>query len=203
MSIDDICLLTIRDGRNEVHERARNSVMRSLPEFEYGVLVDDHEHKLGFAGAIKEGWRQILETDARWVFHCELDFTFKRRVPIDRMRDLLVQQPHLAQVSLKRQAWNEQEIAAGGIVELNPDDFHEKRNDDLVWTEHCRYFTTNPSLYSVRMCELGWPQEARSEGLFTRRVLDSIPKAMFAIWGAKFASPMVHHIGVERAGHGY
>jgi hypothetical protein len=131
-----------------------------------------------------------------------MDFTFNDPVDISGMIGLLERHPHLAQVSLKRQPWSEEEHAAGGIVERNPDDFTEQQDEQAVWTEHRRYWTTNPSVYSTRWCRLGWPQARYSEGLFTHKLLAD-PMLRFAIWGAKHDAPRVHHIGEARTGVGF
>lgn len=195
-------LLLITDGRDEVHQRAVASLNECLPPPGAFVMVDDRDHELGFAGAVAEGWRRVLETDAEWVFHCEGDFIFHAPIPISRMIALLERRPYLAQVAMKRQAWNPAEIEAGGVVELHRDDFEERSDEGATWTEHRRFWTTNPSVYSTRLCRLGWPEVPESEGMFTHRLLED-PLLRFAFWGAKFDPPTVEHIGLARAGHGY
>lgn len=197
-----VCFLLIGDGRDEVHERSKVSVQEMLPKPDALVVVDDSDHSRGFAGAIAEGWARVLQTGADWVFHVELDFLFTEPVELRQMVWVLNRHPELAQLSLKRQAWNEREKAAGGIIEADPDDFTEVTEYGYVWTEHRRYWTTNPSLYSARFCEMGWPQESESEGRFTHQLLDADPNLRFGIWGSKFAPPKVEHVGV-RAGVGY
>lgn len=194
-----VCLLLIHDGRHDYLERTLASAQERLPAFDQRVIVDDSRHELGFAGAIRHGWDQI-ETD--WVFHLEGDFTFNGNVPVAAMIELLERRSHLAQVALKRQPWNDEEKAAGGIVELHPDDFTERTDGHAVWTEHRRFFTTNPSVYSARLCRRGWPQQPHSEGVFTHQLLRD-PRLRFAFWGAKHAPPLVEHIGAVRAGVGY
>lgn len=189
-----LCLMVIDDGREDYLERCLAS---HVPDAAFTVKVSDPDHVLGFAGAIQRGWEQVLATGAEWVFHLESDFTLDERVPLQRMIALLEALPHLAQVSLKRQAVNEREKAAGGIVEADPDDFTDRDG----WTEHRRYFTTNPSVYSTRLCERGWPQQAHSEGVFTHQVLAD--DLSFAIWGQKSDPPKVTHIGERRTGTGY
>jgi hypothetical protein len=208
-----VALLLISDGRHDYLERTLASLttalgFRSEHELRQSftgdgnqwVHVRDDDHLLGFAGAIAKGWNQV-RTDH--VFHVEADFVFSDRMPaLGEMIDLLQRQPQLAQVALKRQPWNAEERVAGGIVELHPDDFTERHDDYAVWTEHRRFFTTNPSVYSSRLCRIGWPQEPQSEGMFTHRLLRD-PLLRFAFWGAKLDPPRVEHIGAERAGVGY
>lgn len=193
-----VALLAISDGRHDYHERSLKSALRFLPQFEQYVFVDDPNHELGFAGAIERGWAQIT---TKWVFHLELDFTLDWPVDISGMMYLLTTHPVLAQIALKRQPVNAEEVAAGGIVELHPDDFEERERLGFVWTQHGRFFTTNPCFYRADLCQKGWPQEANSEGVFTHRLLEE--ERRFAFWGRKFERPKCTHIGDERTGSGY
>jgi hypothetical protein len=197
-----VAFLLISDGRADYKERTLDSAKESLPEPEHFIDVEDSSHELGFAGAIQAGWNQVIETDAEFVFHCEGDFLFGRPVPIERMVAVLERRPHLAQICLKRQAWNAQEKAAGGIVELNPDIYTQHVDRGDIYTSHRNCFSTNPCLYSAALCHQGWPQVEHSEGAFTHRLLED-PEVRFAFWGAKFDPPLVEHIGVARAGKGY
>lgn len=198
------CLLIIGDGRDEYHERSVASAEQHLPIglFDVCVVVDDREHKLGFAGAIQHGWDQALDAGADWIFHLEADFTFNQSVPLAQMIAALELHPELAQIALKRQPWNDNERAVGGIVEQHPDDYEEIAAGPLTLSVHRRCFTTNPCLYPARIARLGWPQEQHSEGVFTGRLLRD-PHARFAFLGGKFDPPRVEHIGDTRAGNGY
>lgn len=193
-----VCLLAIDDGREDYLTRTMNFLGGRADE---QVIVTDDDHSLGFCGAIREGWEQVLQTGCDYVFHVESDFTFNEEPPVNEMVALVERYPYLAQVSLKRQPCNPDEEAAGGIVEVAPDDFTERRDADFVWTEHRKYWTTNPAVYHRRYCEVGWPQKHHSEGLFTHKLLTD-PLLRFAIWGAKYDPPRVEHLGV-RVGNGY
>lgn len=193
--------LLIHD-RPEYKELTLASAREKLPEPDVFIEVDDTEHKLGFAGAIQEGWERCAHVGVDYVFHCEGDFTFNVLIPIYRMAFVLERNPHLAQLALKRQAWSEPEKAAGGLVEAAPKDYAQRTQYGDVWTEHRRFWTTNPSLFPVGFCYQGWPQVERSEGIFTHRLLED-PEVQFGYWGAKFDAPRVTHIGDVRSGHGY
>lgn len=193
-----VCLLLVDDGREDFLDRALEALGGRADQ---EVIVRDDDHSLGFAGAVREGWERVLETGCEWVLHWETDFTPNEDPPVNEMVALLRMQPHLAQVSLKRQPCNSDEERAGGIVELHPDDFTERTEAGVTWTEHRRYWTTNPSVFHRRFCEVGWPQEPCSEGVFTHKLLAD-PMLRFAIWGGKFDPPMVTHHGI-RAGVGY
>jgi hypothetical protein len=196
-----IHLLTIGDGRDEVHDRSWASLQEQLPlPVASHFVVDDRDHELGFAGAIRHGWENV-PADADYVAHCELDFIYHAPIPLDRMCAVLKRRPYLAQIALKRQPINEAELAAGGIVETDPDSFEQIVDGGDIWTEHRRCFSTNPCVYPAALCRQGWPQESESEGKFTHRLLGD-PKVRFAFWGAKLDAPLVEHIGV-RCGVGY
>ena len=197
-----VCALLIGDGRTEIHERSHASLTENLPRFDAAVVIDDSDHSLGFAGVIAEGWRQVLETGAEWVFHAELDFTYRQPVPLEAMVGVLREQKHLAQMALLRQPWNDAEKAAGGVIQVRPDEYEQRVVGGTIWTEHRVCFTTNPSVYSTNLCRHGWPQVEHSEGVFTHRLLED-PNVRFAFWGGKNDEPLVDHIGVERVGVGY
>lgn len=202
-----ICLLIIDDGREDYLDRCLESAARYLPPMEACVMVDDSGHELGFAGAVQAGWEAVLASGCEWVFHLESDFVFSEPVPLASMQTIL-RADGAAQISLQRQAWNEREKAAGGIVAADPDDFEDR---SLVFEEgtrrveeylsHRRYFTTNPSLYRSSLCMRGWPQVEHSEGVFTHQLLADGQR--FLIYGGRGRAPLCHHIGEERAGHGY
>lgn len=197
-------VLTIRDGRDDVHERSIESLQLHCPVPDEHVVVDDSEHDLGFAGAIAEGWRRVaaLDTDVDYVFHHEADFLFTQRVEIEAMARVLDAHPHLAQLVLKRQPWNDQERDAGGIVEMWPDEYVQRVHAGHLFTEHRLHWSTNPGLYPVGWCQQGWPQSAGSEQAWTERLVEAAD-VRFAYWGAKYDPPLVEHIGVERTGRGY
>jgi hypothetical protein len=196
-------VLLIHDGRHDYRDRTLESAKHNLPEPDHFIEIDDSAHELGYAGAIAEGWRRVVaETDAEYLLHLEGDFLFEAPVPVDRMIGLLERTPALTQIVLKRQPWNAEEKRAGGIVELHPNDFRQRTDRGDVYTEHRKFWSSNPSVYSTGFCNQGWPQVPQSEGIFTHRLLED-PDVRFALWGAKFDPPRVTHIGEERTGTGY
>lgn len=167
--------------------------------------------RLGFGGAIASTWRRLAaRSAARFVFHLEADFTFDRPVDLDELAAVLDARPYLVQLALRRQAWNADERAAGGVIERHPMAYTEIRDDaGRAWLEHRLFFTTNPSLYRRTLCRLPWPTGPHSEGRFTLNVVDSglpgVPAeaVRFGYWGARDSAPAVTHIGHERKGVGY
>lgn len=196
------------------------------------LLADPRWHvvpwgeRRGFGGTIAGAWKLLTSSaldaaEARFVYHLEDDFLHNEPPDLAAMMAVLDAHPNLVQLSLKRQPWNDIEIAAGDFVRVAPDDYTENHLDavramaldvergarggitDYVWTEQRRFFTTNPSLYRRELCAVGWPGDLEhSEGRFSHRLMED-PDVRFGIWGRKFDPPRVHHIGEHRVGNGY
>ena len=90
-----------------------------LPVDVHVHVVDDTEHRLGMAGAVRAAWAWALEQDADYLLHVEEDFRFID-LPLRAMQFVLERHQHLAQVVLKRQPWSDEEKRAGGQMETNP-----------------------------------------------------------------------------------
>lgn len=154
----------------------------------------------GFAGAIQSAWEQV---DGDWIVHWEDDFVLKEKVNVASFVAVMRDNPDVVQMALKRQPWNEAEKAAGGFIEMSPYDYIEKTDGKHTWTEHRKFFTTNPSVYRGSLIKRGWPNVPESEGVFGASLFRDEPNARAAYWGGKFEAPKVEHIGIERAGNGY
>ena len=133
--------------------------------------VDDSDHELGFAGAIAEGWRRVLETDADWVFHLEADFIFQRPVPLDRMiagaETAPGARPGGAQAPAVERAERLPAVSSRSARRLP-----QRVEGGDIWTEHRVVFTDEPELYPAALCRQPWPQEPKSEGVLTQAVED-------------------------------
>lgn len=195
-----ICLMKIGDGRDEYHERAQASIASRLDyTFDQVVVVDDREHRLGFAGAIQHGWEQV-HTD--FVFHMEMDFEFNWNVDLEPIIQTLEERRYLTQIALLRGPVNDSERDAGGIIQQNPGSFEQvEMPDGRAWVEHSRFFTTNPCVYPSWIVERGWPQRAESEGHFGMQLFEEDNMRRSAFWG--HGEQWVRHVGDERAGKGY
>ncbi len=234
-----IALLVMTDGRDGLLERtiasARENLLGNITERWIhddggGPLHSaylDHQYpdyeqicmnanfqtpRRGFGGAIDAAWRHLARySTADYVFHLEDDFTFNRPVDLDAMASVLSSRPMLAQMALRRQAWNDSERAAGGVIEQNPEAYQQYVCRDLgrlEWLEHDLFFTTNPCLYPRRGAGHGqwtvldpWPSGPESEGRYGIRLREA--GYLFGFWGRREDAPWVHHIGDARAGHGY
>jgi hypothetical protein len=166
-------------------------------------LISPAIKRQGFGGAIRHAWNHVRNLREPFVFHLEDDFTFNRRVDVDDMAFMLAGQPHLVQLALRRQPWNDAELAAGGIIEQHPADYLQVMDmRGRYWLEHRRFFTTNPSIYRRSLTRRAWPDGENSEGRFTHELLAD-PNLRFALWGRRDDTPWVEHIGHQRAGTSY
>lgn len=229
-----VALLVMTDGRADLLHRAVESARTSLrgpgpdelwmhddsgddgyraklayryPDF---IQLGDGRRR-GFGGAIAHAWRQMAaRSDADFVFHLEDDFVFRRPVLTGALATILVDRPHIVQMALRRQPWNDEERAAGGIVEQHPGDYVEETSRGYRWLEHRRFWTTNPSLYRMSLARnAAWPSGPHSEGRFGLALLEhgspeaAGPDVRFGYWGGRDSGEAVDHIGHSRVGSGY
>lgn len=161
----------------------------------------------GFGGAIRRAWKYLKETkqpEDKYIFHLEEDFTFNEIISIEDMKKDMADS--VVQSALKRQPWNQAEIEAGGVMELNPSAYKQQGNN----FHHRLFFTTNPSLYRYDLVNGGWPQDPYSEGKFWHGILSEglpynnlNPDLLQCIYYRGYKE-LVTHIGVDRAnGFGY
>lgn len=221
-----IALLVITDGRTDCITKTVSSALSNLdgpiaerwmyddsgdpnhrawlaktfPEFE---LIYHPDGRQGFGGAIRTAWAHLrANSTADYIFHLEDDFTFNRSVPLDDMMEILDEERHLAQVALRRQAWNSAEKAAGGVIEVSPDSYIDHTGHFTSYLRHSLFWTTNPSLYRRRLIhDHDWPTGEQSEGRYTALLREHGYE--FAYLGERSEPPWVHHIGDQRAGTGY
>lgn len=220
----NFALLVFTDGRFDCLTKTLDSFRRNMgfDLFDQRVIIDDSadpeyrerllqavesdfrvvsaERRRGFAGAVQAGWNEVKPW-VDYIFHLEDDFVLEGEVDINDLADLMERESHITQVALLRQAWNEREREAGGIIQADPDDFHFLCDNDCDWIEHRKFWTTNPSLYPRWVTRRGWPQGDHSEGRFGVELFSQDPSRVSAFWGD--GEPWVTHIGDERVGTGY
>lgn len=235
MPTDQIALLVVTDGRDDYLRRCVASLDQLIGPIGEWWMHDDTGDDLyrselvrrypwfrqigsgprrGCAGAFQECWRQLRENStAEYVFLIEQDFVFPRRIDLAGMVGLLAERPHLAEVALRRQPWNEVEKAAGGIVESHPDWYRDMADDQgRQWLEHRAFFTTNCPVFRRSLLDVPWPAHQAgcySEGTFHQRLMrDGTPEVpgdqvAYAYWGSRDSGVWVEHIGQERVGKDY
>jgi len=180
----------------------RAALVKNYPQ--YTLIGHPSGERQGFSGAVRTAWAALkAESMATHVFHLEDDFTFNRPVDLEDFTNILGKRPNLCQVACLRQAWNAEEIRAGGVIERQPENFVSHLDkEDRCWLEQDMFFTTNPSVYRMNLLhQFDWPEGEQSEGRFTALVKGAGYK--FAYWGAPEDGPLVHHIGQHRHGEGY
>lgn len=228
MDLPHITLLTPTNGRVEYFTRAIASARENLiDQIAHAVIVvnsdagqdfvewveqetrgltpevDVIESEPGFCKAIQAGWSHIAKLETDFVFHLEDDYEFAEKTDLSSLVAILTRHPELIQVSLKRQAWNSAEQAAGGLLEAWPDGlFVEHCDGEPAYIAHRVWFTTNPSLYRRSLLERGWPDGPNCEGIFTVSLWQD-GEIYSAIFGKKDDPPRVIHIGEQRTGTGY
>lgn len=236
-AIDDItiAMIIIGDGRDEYLQRCVASLNHIHGPITERWMYDDTGNdayrktlgqryprwahinggpRQGCAGAFQQVWDQVGNlTSAKYVFLIEQDFEFHRVIDLNEMAALLEQRPHLVEVALRRQPWNEQEKAAGGIVEWHPDWYADKRDEHgREWLEQRMFFTTNCPLFRTTLFNSPWPphQPGRySEGTFHHQLMANgtaeVPgdQVTYAYWGSRASGTWVQHIGEHRIGTGY
>lgn len=171
--------------------------------FNFDVVYDDH--RKGFAGAVRGAWKFLSQLPTHFpefIVHLEDDFLFNRQVDIQAMIDVLESRPYLKQMALRRQPWNVQEKAAGGVVEHRRREFTEVTDGPHTWLEHRCFFTCNPSIYRRSLTSMGWPLGSRSEWRLTKQLLQK-RDTRFGYFGGFDSGEACFHIGNERKGKGY
>lgn len=174
------------------------------------TIVSHPAGRQGFGGAIRtvRAWLDENTTEP-WQFASEDDFRFERKVDLAAMIQVMEDRPYLTQMALVRQAWNQQEIDAGGLLEANPSAYSQHTDGVNWWLQHRLFFTTNASLFRRSLLSLGWPEGDGSEGRFHLQLMqDGTPERAgrdlwSGYWGQRTDGPWIHHIGMERAGYGY
>jgi hypothetical protein len=169
-----------------------------------------HDQRVGFCGTVGDAWKfaaddvfgPLPDTPPPWVFWLEDDFVFNRTVPLVDLAYTMERQEQLVQISLLRQPVSDEEKAAGGYLNIDPERFTRRGSGQVAWLEHQAFWTTNPSLFRTEVAQLlEWPSgEDHCEGVFTHRLLDARPDVTFGVWGV--GEPWVEHLG-ERVGVGY
>ena len=217
-----VCLILMTDGRKDLLRRTVDSFQNLEGKVTRRIIHDDSGDlgymewlwetyptyevtgggRLGFAGAYKHAWESLVGVKERYVFSTEDDLIIERPVNLDDMAAVLDANPHIAQMALRRQAWNTAEEQAGGVVETNPDAYDDKYDGLDHWLEHRLFFTTNASLFRTELCERGWPEGAESEGRFSADLFTD-PDVRCGYWGARTDPPWIRHVGNQRAGTGY
>jgi hypothetical protein len=208
-----IALLIFHEGRNEYLERTLSSFVENvMPIPEHSLIVNDSYDKSGIEiaqnfgvkkaihtgggsgifRAIEKAWQYARENwpDVEYVFHQENDFTYNEKIPVDQMLRVL-QNEHVMQVALKRQAWYPNERKRGGFMEMNPKAYVNYNINGVDIVTHREFFTNNPSIYRLD----NMPENYMNEYLIRKHFAAIDPKYTCTFLGKRQDAPKVTHIG--------
>lgn len=211
-------LLVLTDGRREYIQRTIPSALSEIEGLNGPKFIQDdsgdeeyrqwlrltfpnfelfyNENRQGQGASINSAWKQMKEYEFDYVFHLEDDFTFNRPVVLRDLAQVLENNPHVYQMALRRQAWNHEEIQAGGVIERWPTEFTQEDG----WISHRMFYTFNPHLHRRSLINRTLHTGDKAEGLFVSDLFESDPEARFGYWGQKTDNPWVLHIGARRKG---
>lgn len=218
-----IALLLTTDGRRACIEQTIPSLLKHVSGFDGPRLIFDDSGdesyrrwlaerfdgfdvigagpRLGQGHSLRRAWTYLADyLNSDWVFHCEDDFVFERYIDLRDLVKVLRERDYLQQMALIRQPWFPGEVAAGGIVERDPDAYEAVSAGESAWLEHRLWFTLNPCLYRRELCKRERPVGRRHEWRFSRELCED-PTVRFGLWGD--GEPWIRHIGGYRAGEGY
>ncbi len=215
------CLLVFHDGRHDYLRRALASLSRHVvfPERPHRILIDDmpagreeaelrriaaqydfdrlvlHDANVGIEASVQQAWADLPEP-TEYVFHLENDFVFLRRIDVADLVAVLAD-PAIVNVSLLRQPWYDDEIAAGGLMRTHPERFAPARVRGIDVVLHREYFGHNPGLY-----RRAYARQMAGYGEYSYRdlLLREDPARRFAILGRLGDRHRVLHIGERKTG---
>ncbi len=229
----DVILAVLGNGRKELLAQTVESLNKNVDyPFIKKIMIDDtvdmaysnylhdtyghewhiisHITKRGLSGSIQSLWSAARSLGAGYIFHVEEDFLFLQPVPMTEMLEMLNRDVFtgIAQVALKRQPCNVDEIEAGGFMQLAPDSYLEidmngydpDTKEKIIrysFVAHRNFFTLNPSLYPRWVMDLGW-EDGWGEKEFAERLFQH-ENVVCAYMGTVDDPELVFHTGHYRA----
>jgi hypothetical protein len=188
-------IITDDSGNPEYRQWLRDT----FPDFEVVALG---EQNMGFSHLLKT-WTTSLEFKSEYILLLEDDFLLLEDIDLEYILNTLDKNPNLLQMTLKRQAWSNEEVAAGGMIERIYKEDKFIQHDG--WFTQREFFTTNPSFININRLrehakQIYQPDELISEAEFGSRIFNNNPDAYSAFLGNIFDTHKVEHIGHIRTG---
>lgn len=188
--------MIIDDSGNQEY---RQWLKETFPDFE---IIGLGEKNMGFSYLLKT-WTTSLEFESEYMLILEDDFLLLEDIDLQNILKVLDTNTNLLEMTLKRQAWSGEEIAAGGMIERIYKE--EKFIQHDGWFTQKEFFTTNPSFININRLreyakQIYQPDELISEGEFGSRIFKNNPDVLCAFWGNVFDPYKVEHIGHIRTG---
>lgn len=214
-SLNKVCIIFFTDGRDEYTEKMLKSFHENVifPFESHKILMVDNpgqdieyihniqaeynidqvffsRERLGIFGSVQKAWSMIPE-DCNYVWHQENDFLFNEKVDIPSfVRALDNKLVH--QVALLRQAWYDNEVAAGGIFQANPKAYRRANIGGVPLVVHREYFTHNPCLYRKNVVK-------HFDNYNEYSMMRHLPSGGWsAFYGTLTDAPRITHIGVQK-----
>ena len=210
------------DGRKTHIEHTVQSVRDHIKKpffFSHGVIIDDsadtsyatwldttfseleclhHPERLGLGGCFRSALEVITGTNAEYGFLVEDDTPLLGDIDLTAMAAVLDANPLLSQLMLQRPAFNTEEIAAGGVYALNPNDFTERSDGPHAWVEHSRHYGFQPHLVKRNVIECMFANATNFLELGVTEVLKPAGYT-FGYWGGINDPPLCEHTGNQRS----
>gem|GEM_PF-550940 len=154
----------------------------------------------GYVRATRSCWAHEMTSGQPWVLHVEDDVVLNETIDLREMQQVMDAHSDLAQLSLKRQPWYEEELAAGDMLKWRPEGTYSERDGHVA---HRAFWTSTLSLMRRSfLAEHEWPTTPGSEKRFGRQLFRT-PGIYSGMLGRLDDAPRMTHIGETQAGYGY
>lgn len=154
----------------------------------------------GYVKAMRSSQDYEIASGQPWVLHVEDDVVLNGPVDLGEMQRIMDSHPDLAQLSLKRQPWYEEEMEAGDMLRWRPEGTFIERDGHVA---HRAFWTCTLSLVRRQfLAEHDWPLQSGSERRFGTRLFREAD-VYGGMLGRLDDPPRMTHIGQQRAGFGY
>jgi hypothetical protein len=155
-----------------------------------------HPERQGLGACFQSALLAVMSTDADYGFMVEDDTPLLGYVDIDGMSIVLQSHAYLSQLMLARPAFNDAEIAAGGVFQQTPDDFTECTNGLWTWIEHQKWYGFQPHLAPRHIIE---DILDLATSFLELGVTVALPSYKFGYWGGLDDPPLCAHTGTQRS----
>lgn len=214
---------TIRvDGRRQHIEETMASVERFIRDnvkFDAGYIIDDsgdpefqswlretfpwltlvaHPERSGLGGCFQSMLETFVASGCDYVFAVEDDTPLIGEIDLADMAAVLQSRSNLAQLMLMRPPFNTEEIAAGGVYAMSPDDYIERTDDVHTWVEHERHFGFQPFLATRDVAQYVLDSATNFLELGVTEPLKAAAFT-FGYWGGLNDPPLCSHAGLVRS----
>jgi hypothetical protein len=223
----DICWIVLTDGRQDCLRSSLPSWIKHYGDkIENKIIIDDSADenyrgwlrfafphfklvttgmgRQGYSGAMQKVFDVFKESGNKYMLHLEDDYVLEHEFSIEDVITVLENNPDVAQMSIMRQPWFQNEIDHGGVLEaleVGGSKFQEVNTQGFDWARHKAFYTCNPNIAQSWVTNYKWPEGSWSESRFSKTIFQDGKEC--GIWGSRSSWPYVKHIGRVRNGTGY